>query len=101
MDIDEWDAPECAGEPPIAVPVCALCDTPMDRDGCRVCRGMPEALLRRVRAGKPPSFHSTKHASLATMIRDDQYCRWLLRQGWFRRKAEYPLVRRLHAWGRH
>ncbi len=82
--------------PEITTQVCTLCDSPIGNSGCDVCNEIPENILDMLRNGDAPSFNSNKHSSLSTMIRDQKYCKWLIRQFWFRTKPEYVLVSRLH-----
>ncbi len=92
---------------PVAVVVgadadrCGICDTRMMDDPqtkhltCPVCSDIPNTTVILFKNNSRPSFNS-KHAGVLSMVRDEQYCSWLLSQRWFWQKPEYELIRRLY-----
>jgi len=41
------------------------------------------------------SFNSKKHSTIESLLKDIDYCKWLMTNNWFKNKEEYHLVKEL------
>jgi hypothetical protein len=41
------------------------------------------------------SFNSKKHSTIESLLKDIDYCKWLITNNWFKNKKEYKLVKEL------